>query len=80
MFPMPQYNESIETCDSNAPYFNGDSCIACNLPSYFNFKTFNCDSCPVDQTFNIQNRLCEFKDQKYISDMSNPNIYYNGNY
>lgn len=42
MYAMPQYNDTLLTCDSNAPYFNGAACIACNLPSYFNFKSFNC--------------------------------------
>ncbi len=80
MFTVPQYNESLETCDSNAPYFNGGACISCNLPSYFDFKTFNCENCPSEQSFNVQNRLCEYTKQLFISDTTNPDIYYNGNY
>lgn len=80
MFAMPQYNDSLMTCDAAAPYFNGLACVSCLLPSYFNFKTLYCETCHSGQFFNPQNRLCQFKDQKFISDLTNKNIYYNGNF
>lgn len=80
MYAMPLYNDSLSTCDQKAPFFNGAACISCDLPLYFNFKTLQCEGCPSGLKFNSQNRLCEYNNQKFISNTANPNIYYNGNY
>ena len=39
-----------------------------------------CTSCPEDNYFNIINKQCEFSNSKFITDVKEKNIYYNGDY
>ena len=80
MKQMPQYNSSLDSCATIAPYFNGEVCIACNLPSYFNFQTSKCQNCSPLQTFNTGNRQCQFVNQNFVTNLNNSNIYYNGDF
>ena len=54
------YNETLKkcVCPSNAPYFDGKQCISCILPLFFNKSALKCDSCPVDQAYDIVKEIC----------------------
>lgn len=80
MYQVPNFNSSLLTCPTATPYFNGTTCIACNYPMYFNFKTFQCQNCPAGLKFNTLNRQCEFEKQTFVTDTSNENVLFNGNY
>ena len=60
------YNSSINYCSCNKSigYFpnklNATACILCLHPNYFNDQYFKCLSCPVNQTFNIITKKCQY--------------------
>jgi hypothetical protein len=45
-------------CPKDEPFFNGQHCISCNLPLYFNFPSNSCQSCPLDTGFDLKTKQC----------------------
>ena len=80
MGQVPAYNPALLTCSAGTPFFDGFACITCTPPNYFDFSTFACQPCPSGTTFNPSNRLCIYPNPSYVTNMSDPNIFYNGNY
>jgi len=77
---VPAYNPALLTCSPGTPFFDGLACITCSAPNYFDFTTLSCQPCPSGTVFNPSNRLCIYPNPSYVTNMSNPNIFYNGNY
>ena len=44
---------SIVECPKDNPFFNGEICLKCELPNYFNFDKMKCQSCPKGEIFDI---------------------------
>ena len=38
-------------CASTTPFFDGEKCMSCYLPKYWNFSERRCMECPEDQYF-----------------------------
>jgi hypothetical protein len=53
---IPNFNSQLATCPTDKPFFNGNQCIACSLPSYVNFNTLTCTNCNSGYSFNVYNR------------------------
>ena len=80
MGQVPPYNSALLTCSLTTPYFDGSTCVACSLPNYFDFATLTCQPCPPSTAFDPTNRLCTYSSPSYVTNLNNPNIFYNGNY
>lgn len=50
--------DNLTTCPSTAPYFNGNDCISCQLPSYFDFSNSVCLTCGVGYQFDVSSKIC----------------------
>lgn len=46
------------TCPSNLPFFDGNTCVSCYLPKYWNLETKSCDECLIGQFYNIHTYRC----------------------
>ena len=49
---IPEQYENVVPCDDDKPFSDGEECIECLFPSYFNFNTNLCEVCPSEYTFN----------------------------
>lgn len=65
----PSSNNAISTCSSDSPFFNGNNCLSCMLPSYFDFNTLQCKTCQPNYIFSNSKKTCEVDSTKvyYIS-------------
>ena len=54
--PLPYDN--IKTCPSTTPFSNGQLCLSCLLPDFFNFEQMACQSCPKDYNFDTKTHSC----------------------
>jgi hypothetical protein len=43
----------IKTCPTTAPFFDGEKCVACYLPKYWNHVSNACEYCPDNLNFDI---------------------------
>ncbi len=46
-------------CPTNLPFNNGQSCVECNLPQYWDDESKTCLYCPDLKYFNVNSRDCE---------------------
>jgi hypothetical protein len=51
-------NGSTTNCPLNSQFWNGQSCITCNLPNYWNYNSNSCVSCPVGTNYDTFQKLC----------------------
>jgi hypothetical protein len=50
--------EKVTQCPSISPFFNGQTCISCPLPYYFNFQSNNCEVCAAEMKFDVNLKQC----------------------
>ena len=43
---------------TNGQFWNGNSCVSCYLPNYWNHNTLGCESCPSGQNYDISVKKC----------------------
>lgn len=55
---QPSSTSLLETCPSSTPFFNGNSCIACESPYYFDYASNSCKVCEDKFTFDVSSRTC----------------------
>jgi hypothetical protein len=77
---VPLYNSSLLSCPEGSPYFNGAACITCQSPAYYDFEKAYCQHCGTGLSFNVHSRQCEYDKPAFVTDTSNANILFNGNY
>lgn len=77
---IPNFNNQLATCPNDAPFFNGNTCIACPLPNYVDFTTMTCKTCNTNYQFNTYNRQCVVSTPMFYTDPNASNIFYNGDY
>lgn len=53
----PAY-QNVTACPADHPYSTGQTCIQCQLPSYFNFEILACQNCPPDFRFDVSTHKC----------------------
>lgn len=74
--PLPT-EPGLETCPKDAPYFNGQACVACRLPAYFNIQALTCSLCTDNQQFSTKKQKCV--DKKYLEPRYNSSVGDNAN-
>jgi hypothetical protein len=50
--------QSANGCPVSAPYWNGQACVACSLPQYWNLAINQCVYCPIGQNFYPTTNQC----------------------
>lgn len=77
---IPLFNNLFQSCPPNQPFFTGTVCVACSLPSYFDFTLKTCTTCDKGLVFNVFMQSCEYVEQSYYSRLDVGKIYFNGNF
>ena len=54
------FNQLKKTCicPDSLPFGTGSSCVACNLPNYWNEDTKKCVSCGLNALYDSKNLKC----------------------
>jgi hypothetical protein len=47
-------------CGSKAPFFNGEKCVSCYLPQYWDHNTRECKSCPDLKFYDVNAKQCVY--------------------
>jgi hypothetical protein len=53
-----EHNPNQATCPPEKPFFNGKTCIICDLPSYFSTEDAACAYCKQHNSFSIKQKKC----------------------
>lgn len=61
---------SSSECPSTTPFFNGEICVACALPKFWNYDDLKCESCPADQHYDINRKACLTCDEGFEYDQA----------
>lgn len=48
----------VPECPSSAPFWDGNKCVACYLPKYWNYSTRTCNNCPSGTNYDIVMKKC----------------------
>ena len=51
-------SSSNGNCPSTAPFWDGNNCVTCYLPNYWNHDTNRCESCPSGQHYDVSEKKC----------------------
>ena len=47
------------SCPPESPYFDGEACITCYLPKFWNTEKMACDVCESGSIYNLDTQSCE---------------------
>jgi hypothetical protein len=62
---------TMDICvDDEAPYFNGEKCVSCRLPNFWNEEEKQCEKCPDDFFYNSTVGKCVGCDEGYKFDLA----------
>lgn len=56
---LPQTIDDLSSCPPSAPYFNGNLCINCELPNYFDYTNSVCLTCGNGLEFDANAKICK---------------------
>ena len=70
----PLQTQGLPFCPEDKPFFNGNSCISCALPMYFNFTSNTCMSCAIGSAFSNTAHSCTGK-SFFLSNLGNNTNY-----
>lgn len=70
----PTQTPGLSFCPDDKPYFNGNSCISCALPLYFNFASNTCIACAIGSAFSNTAQSCTGK-SFFLSNLGNNSNY-----
>ena len=45
-------------CPSNTPFWDGEKCVSCYLPKYWNHDNNDCESCPSGTNYDVSIKKC----------------------
>ena len=49
----------MQKCPENKPYSNGNSCVECSLPKFWNFQDNKCEICSEQKSFDPKSKTCQ---------------------
>ena len=64
-------DKKILGCPVDKPFSNGQQCVACEMPKFFNFQTNQCELCATDLSFDLNFRKCVAKTTTSMSRNNN---------
>ena len=55
------FNNNTRACEcpSFQPFYNGQACLSCYLPNFWNSTNLSCQSCPNGSIYNITIQSCQ---------------------
>lgn len=60
----------VPTCTDDAPFFDGEKCITCYLPKYWNLDDKQCVECPLNRHYDVGKKQCISCPQDYKFDLA----------
>ena len=55
---QPQFDPKLTSCPASAPFFDGQACVACAPPSYFDYSNSLCLNCHSGLVFSTATQKC----------------------
>ena len=68
LIPLP--NPDLKSCPEDRPFFDGEVCVACELPSnYWQISEKICKSCEEETSFDINMRKCMISESNKLTEL-----------
>jgi hypothetical protein len=56
---VPNPIANLSSCPNDSPYFDGNQCIACAIPNYFDYSNSVCLTCGYGLQFDLTSKICK---------------------